>query len=49
MFLVAQTRFPGRCDKGYFDCKTEGSSSCIPISKFHDGYLDCLDGSDESN
>uniref|UniRef100_A0AC35GU36 Uncharacterized protein n=1 Tax=Panagrolaimus sp. PS1159 TaxID=55785 RepID=A0AC35GU36_9BILA len=38
-------RLSDRCDIGEFDCAL--GDTCIPLSKFRDGQIDCLDGSDE--
>ncbi|KAL7079987.1 hypothetical protein ACQ4LE_000227 [Meloidogyne hapla] len=39
-----EQRLPGCCLKSEFDC---GDGKCIPVSRFHDGQNDCIDGSDE--
>ncbi|CAD6190625.1 unnamed protein product [Caenorhabditis auriculariae] len=35
---------PGRCHQGDYDC---GLGQCVPMGRFHDGKIDCYDGSDE--
>ncbi|KAI1725895.1 low-density lipoprotein receptor domain class A domain-containing protein [Ditylenchus destructor] len=45
---IVQTRFPGCCAPEYFDCRPAGGGACIPLNKFHDGVVDCADGSDEA-
>lgn len=43
--LAVSKRLSDRCDIGEFDCAL--GDTCIPLSKFRDGHIDCLDGSDE--
>uniref|UniRef100_A0A914EJM3 Uncharacterized protein n=1 Tax=Acrobeloides nanus TaxID=290746 RepID=A0A914EJM3_9BILA len=42
---AARERMPGKCSIDEFNCLIDGT--CIPLIKFHDCILDCLDGSDE--
>lgn len=42
-----QTRIPGCCKEGFFDCTSSGGGKCVPMRKFHDGEPDCTDRSDE--